>query len=73
MAYVPQIANVHNMSVRDNILYGTRMNRANYERVLRSCQLRNDLIKFPAGDLTEVGEKVSCANTLTKTIASFFF
>ncbi|CAN7975064.1 unnamed protein product [Ixodes persulcatus] len=57
VAYVPQIANVHNMSVRDNILYGTRMNRANYERVLRSCQLRNDLRKFPADDLTEVGEK----------------
>ncbi|CAN7974829.1 unnamed protein product, partial [Ixodes persulcatus] len=57
VAYVPQIANVHNMSVRDNILYGTGMNRANYERVLRSCQLRNDLRKFPAGDLTEVGEK----------------
>ncbi|CAN8001441.1 unnamed protein product [Ixodes hexagonus] len=57
VAYVPQIANVHNMSVRDNILYGTRMNGVNYERVLRSCQLHNDISKFPAGDITEVGEK----------------
>lgn len=57
VAYVPQLANMHNMSVRDNILYGKPMHPWNYGRVLKCCQLVNDLEKFPAGDLTEVGER----------------
>ncbi|XP_040069750.2 multidrug resistance-associated protein 1 [Ixodes scapularis] len=57
IAYVPQIANVHNMSVQCNILYGKRMHPKNYSRVLGACQLHQDVDTFPAGDLTEVGEK----------------
>ncbi|KAL3227512.1 hypothetical protein MRX96_004210 [Rhipicephalus microplus] len=58
IAYVPQLPNVHNMSIRDNILYGRPMHPAYYERVLHCCQLMNDLNKIPAGDAAEVGEKV---------------
>nr|XP_037272969.1 canalicular multispecific organic anion transporter 1-like [Rhipicephalus microplus] len=57
IAYMPQLPNVHNMSIRDNILYGRPMHPAYYERVLRCCQLMNDLNKIPAGDAAEVGEK----------------
>ncbi|XP_077497298.1 multidrug resistance protein mrp-7-like isoform X2 [Amblyomma americanum] len=57
IAYVPQLPNVHNMTIRDNILYGRPMHAGNYERVLRSCQLLNDLNKIPSGDMAEVGEK----------------
>ncbi|XP_042142919.1 multidrug resistance-associated protein 1-like [Ixodes scapularis] len=57
VAYVPQTANVHNMSVRDNVLYGKSMNGGDYARVLQACQLYEDISTFPAGDLTEVGEK----------------
>ncbi|XP_049513420.1 LOW QUALITY PROTEIN: ATP-binding cassette sub-family C member 2 [Dermacentor silvarum] len=57
IAYVPQLPNVHNMTIRDNILYGRPMHPSNYERVLRRCQLMNDLNKIPAGDAAEVGEK----------------
>ncbi|XP_040358931.2 multidrug resistance-associated protein 1 [Ixodes scapularis] len=57
VAYVPQIANVHNMSVRDNILYGQPFNDEDYARVLEACQLCEDISTFPARDLTEVGEK----------------
>ncbi|XP_077538531.1 ATP-binding cassette sub-family C member 2-like isoform X2 [Haemaphysalis longicornis] len=57
IAYVPQLPNVHNMTIRDNITYGRAMHPANYERVLRSCQLLNDLSKMPAGDMAEIGEK----------------
>ncbi|KAG0409893.1 hypothetical protein HPB47_013001 [Ixodes persulcatus] len=57
VAYVPQIANVHNMSVRDNILYGKPFNDVDYAGVLSACQLHEDIGTFPAGDLTEVGEK----------------
>ncbi|XP_037554286.2 multidrug resistance-associated protein 1-like [Dermacentor silvarum] len=57
IAYVPQLPNVHNMTIRDNILYGRPLHPSFYERVLRSCQLMNDLNKIPAGDAAEVGEK----------------
>ncbi|KAL3227517.1 hypothetical protein MRX96_004215 [Rhipicephalus microplus] len=57
IAYMPQLPNVHNMSIRDNILYGRPMHPAYYERVLHCCQLMNDLNKIPAGDAAEVGEK----------------
>ncbi|KAG0413194.1 hypothetical protein HPB47_009668 [Ixodes persulcatus] len=57
VAYVPQIANVHNMSVQSNILYGKPMHHEDYGRVLAACQLHEDINTFPAGDLTEVGEK----------------
>ncbi|CAN8005576.1 unnamed protein product, partial [Ixodes pacificus] len=57
VAYVPQIASVHNMSVRDNILYGQPMVAKDYDRVLEACQLHEDISTFPAGDLTVVGEK----------------
>ncbi|KAH9364454.1 hypothetical protein HPB48_003942 [Haemaphysalis longicornis] len=57
VAFVPQLPNVHNMTLRDNILYGKRMDPRKYERVLRSCQLMNDINKFQSGDMTEIGEK----------------
>ncbi|CAN7941519.1 unnamed protein product, partial [Ixodes hexagonus] len=58
VAYAPQIANVHNMSVRSNILYGKPMKAETYDKVLGACQLYQDISTFPAGDLTEVGERV---------------
>ncbi|KAK8760856.1 hypothetical protein V5799_027873 [Amblyomma americanum] len=57
VAFAPQLPNVHNMTIRDNITYGKPMNPAFYEQVIRSCQLMNDINKLPSGDMTEVGEK----------------
>ncbi|XP_049519230.1 ATP-binding cassette sub-family C member 3-like [Dermacentor silvarum] len=57
MAYVPQLPNVHNMTIRDNILYGKEMRLDIYHQVLQKCQLLSDLSSMPAGDMTEVGEK----------------
>ncbi|CAN8006549.1 unnamed protein product, partial [Ixodes pacificus] len=45
------------MAVRDNIVFGQEFDPARYQRVLRACELLNDISTFPAGDLTEVGEK----------------
>ncbi|CAN8006437.1 unnamed protein product, partial [Ixodes pacificus] len=56
-SYVPQVACVYNMTVRDNILFGEKFDPVRYGRVLEACELLNDINKFPAGDLTEVGEK----------------
>ncbi|XP_065303397.2 ATP-binding cassette sub-family C member 2-like [Dermacentor albipictus] len=57
VAFAPQLPYVHNMTVRDNILYGKAMDGVFYEEVIRSCQLMNDMNKLQAGDMTEVGEK----------------
>lgn len=57
VAFAPQLPIVHNMTIRDNILYGKPMNYYKYERVIQKCQLMNDLNKLKSGDMTEVGEK----------------
>ncbi|KAM7294647.1 ATP-binding cassette sub-family C member 3 [Ixodes scapularis] len=57
ISYVPQVACVYNMTVRDNILFGEKFDSVRYNRVLKACELLNDINKFPAGDLTEIGEK----------------
>ncbi|EEC11487.1 hypothetical protein IscW_ISCW020353 [Ixodes scapularis] len=57
IAYVPQVACIYNMTVRDNILFGQKFDPDRYDSVLQACELLNDIYTFPAGDLTEVGEK----------------
>ncbi|XP_075533609.1 ATP-binding cassette sub-family C member 2-like [Dermacentor variabilis] len=57
VAFSPQLPVVHNMTIRDNILYGKPMDAPFYHRVIRCCQLVDDINKLEAGDLTEVGEK----------------
>ncbi|KAK8765680.1 hypothetical protein V5799_031711 [Amblyomma americanum] len=57
IAFVPQLANVHNMTIRDNITFGKPLNPATYHSAISSCQLMNDLNKLPFGDMTEAGEK----------------
>ncbi|KAL3194798.1 hypothetical protein MRX96_045924 [Rhipicephalus microplus] len=57
IAYVSQVAAIYNMTVRDNITFGKRFDPGLYVRVIKACELLNDLNSFPAGDLTEVGEK----------------
>ncbi|CAN8001617.1 unnamed protein product, partial [Ixodes hexagonus] len=57
IGYVPQVACIYNMTVRDNIVFGQTFDSVRYGRVLRACELLNDINTFPAGDLTEVGEK----------------
>lgn len=66
IAYVPQQAWIQNATVRDNILFGKPFNRKKYERTLEACELERDLTILSAGDMTEIGEKVSLAG-----IASF--
>ncbi|XP_075556557.1 ATP-binding cassette sub-family C member 3-like [Dermacentor variabilis] len=57
IACVPQSACIYNMSIRDNILFGRDLDLLLYERVLSACELLKDIAGFPAGDLTEVGQK----------------
>ncbi|XP_070397146.1 ATP-binding cassette sub-family C member 4-like isoform X1 [Dermacentor albipictus] len=57
VAYASQTPSIYNMSVRDNILFGLKLEPLRYLTVLNACELQTDLASFPAGDLTEVGEK----------------
>ncbi|KAH6921539.1 hypothetical protein HPB50_002178 [Hyalomma asiaticum] len=57
IAYAPQLPVLHNMTIRDNILYGKPMDQAFYENVIQGCQLMDDLNKLHSGDMTEAGEK----------------
>lgn len=55
---MPQQAWIQNATVRDNVLFGKAYQAERYKTVIRACQLERDLSILPAGDLTEIGEKV---------------
>ena len=55
--YAPQYAWIQNASIKDNILFGEDYEKEKYENILKLCTLDIDLKLFPAGDLTEIGEK----------------
>jgi ATP-binding cassette subfamily C (CFTR/MRP) protein 4 len=57
VAYSSQESWILGETVRSNILFGTKLNVARYEEVVRACQLDTDLDAFPDGDLTEIGDR----------------
>jgi len=58
LAYVAQEAWIQNATVRENILCDLPYDAELYEEVLEATALRPDLRVLPAGDKTEIGEKV---------------
>jgi hypothetical protein len=58
VAYVAQQAWIQNATVRDNILFNNEFHERSYQRVISACALEQDLDMLPAGDATEIGEKV---------------
>ncbi|KAL3931766.1 MAG: hypothetical protein SGPRY_000991, partial [Prymnesium sp.] len=48
---------IQNLSVRDNILFGSPYDEARYRQVLFACALENDLSHLPSGDASEIGER----------------
>lgn len=57
VAYCPQTAWIQNATLRDNILFGQPLDEEKYWRVVERACLLPDLLMFPDGDLTEIGEK----------------
>jgi ATP-binding cassette, subfamily C (CFTR/MRP), member 1 len=57
IAYVSQVAWLENATIRDNILFGSSLNRGRYDAVIEACALRPDFEGLEAGDMTEVGER----------------
>lgn len=58
VAYVPQQAWVLNATLKDNIIFGKDIDERPYAKVIDVCALKSDLDILPAGDRTEIGEKV---------------
>ena len=58
VALVPQAAFIVAGTVRDNVLFGRHeLDEARYRLALSAAALEQDLASFPAGDLTEIGER----------------
>eukprot|EP01087_Luapelamoeba_hula_P012571 TRINITY_DN3508_c0_g1_i1.p1 TRINITY_DN3508_c0_g1~~TRINITY_DN3508_c0_g1_i1.p1 ORF type:complete len:1538 (+),score=302.45 TRINITY_DN3508_c0_g1_i1:61-4674(+) len=57
LALVTQQPWIQNATLRENIIYGTPFDQAKYDRVVRVCELTQDIAMLPAGDRTEIGEK----------------
>ncbi|XP_014273818.1 multidrug resistance-associated protein 1 [Halyomorpha halys] len=57
IAYVSQLSWIQNCSLQDNILFGTAMDKKEYDKVIKACALKQDLKIFPNGDQTEIGER----------------
>ncbi|XP_056411570.1 ATP-binding cassette sub-family C member 4 isoform X4 [Hyla sarda] len=57
IAYVSQQPWVFSGTVRSNILFGKEYNQEKYERVLRACALKKDMLQLDDGDLTMIGDR----------------
>ncbi|XP_076244312.1 putative multidrug resistance-associated protein lethal(2)03659 isoform X2 [Calliopsis andreniformis] len=57
LAYASQEPWLFAGSVRQNILFGRKMDQFRYDRVVRVCQLKRDFTLLPYGDKTIVGER----------------
>ena len=58
VAYVPQQAWILNTTVKENILFGSSYKESFYKSTIKACALLPDLKILPAGELSEIGEKV---------------
>ena len=57
ISYVPQSAWLFSGTFRENILFGEPYDKQKYAEVIDACALREDVGRFPNGDLTFVGEQ----------------
>ncbi|KAM4698698.1 multidrug resistance-associated protein 1-like [Rhinophrynus dorsalis] len=57
VAYVPQQTWIPNATFKENILFGRKMDKLWYDRVIQACALLPDLKILSGGENTEIGEK----------------
>ena len=59
IAYFAQGGFVFNNTVKNNITFGKQFDEERYNHVVTECCLTRDLRSWPAGDMTEIGERGS--------------
>lgn len=59
LSFASQEPWVFSGSIRQNILFGSEMNKDRYEKVVNACALKKDFEMFPHGDQTLIGERGS--------------
>ncbi|KAG5681565.1 hypothetical protein PVAND_010984 [Polypedilum vanderplanki] len=59
LSFASQEPWVFSGSIRQNILFGSEMNKERYDRVVAACALKKDFEMFPHGDHTLIGERGS--------------
>ena len=57
ISYAHQTAWAFSGTIRENILFGLPYDEPKYTRVIESCALADDILQFPDGDQTFVGER----------------
>ncbi|KAK0467750.1 multidrug resistance-associated ABC transporter [Desarmillaria tabescens] len=57
LAYAPQVAWIRNATLRENILFGQKLDEDRLREVISACGLERDLAMLPHGEETEIGEK----------------
>lgn len=57
VAFVAQTPWLQNATVKENILFGSQLDKEKYEQVLKACALSPDLAALPKGDETQIGLK----------------
>ena len=57
IGFVPQEAWLLNMSLRENIIFGSPFDQEKYNQVIKVCALKRDLMLMANGDQTEIGER----------------
>ena len=57
VAYVPQVSWIFNATVRENILFGSNFEPAQYWKAIAVTTLQHDLDLLPGHDLIEIGER----------------
>ena len=57
VSFVSQNSWILNDTIEQNILFFKSLDRKKYNKVISICQLEPDLLIFPQGDQTEIGEK----------------
>ena len=58
VAYVSQEAWIQNATLQNNVIFDKPFTKHVYDEVIAACALTEDLKVLPAGDQTEIGEKV---------------
>ena len=72
ISYVPQQPWIQNETVKNNILFGNDYDESLYNTCIKACALETDLNLLPAGDKTEIGEKVTIICFIWLNLVHYF-